>query len=133
MHMSVKASAGPVWMSGVGAKAEDICSWRGFLRLDPKQSSVRASQIETLWNVLALNHSGLMPADLITLAYFSVSSAISFPKSAGEPASTVPPRSASRALILGSARAALISLLSLSTISVGAFLGAPRPNTELAS
>ena len=37
-------------------------------------------------------------------------------------------RSASRALILGSARPALISLLSFSTISAGVFLGAPRPN-----
>ena len=72
-------------------------------------------------------HSGLMPANLITLPHFSVSSAMSLPKSAGEPASTVPPRSASRALILGSARPALISLLSLSTISAGVFLGAPTP------
>ena len=48
-------------------------------------------------------------------------------ESAGEPASTVPPRSASRALILGSARPALISLLSLSMISVGVFFGAPTP------
>ena len=40
----------------------------------------------------------------------------------------MPPRSASRALILGSARAALISLLSLSMISAGVFLGAPTPN-----
>ena len=38
-----------------------------------------------------------------------------------------PPRSASRAFILGSARAALISLLSLSTISAGVFFGAPTP------
>jgi hypothetical protein len=59
------------------------------------------------------DHSGLMPANLITLAHFSVSSAISFSKSAGEPGSVVPPRSASRALILGSARAALISLLTV--------------------
>jgi tripartite-type tricarboxylate transporter receptor subunit TctC len=54
-----------------------------------------------------------------TLPHFSVSSAISFPKSAGEPGSVMPPRSASRALILGSARAALISLLRRSTISAG--------------
>ena len=39
----------------------------------------------------------------------------------------MPPRSASRAFILGSARAALISLLSLSMISAGVFLGAPTP------
>ena len=68
-----------------------------------------------------------MLAARITLPHFSVSSAMSLPKSAGEPASTVPPRSASRALILGSARPALISLLSLSTISAGVFLGAPTP------
>src|SRR5262249_53420634 len=79
------------------------------------------------------DHSGLMPADLITLAHFSVSSAISLLKSAGEPASPVPPRSASRALMLGSARPALISLLSLSTISAGVFLGAPIPYQTLAS
>src|SRR5262249_15421005 len=78
-------------------------------------------------------HSGLMLAARITFAHFSVSSARSFPKSAGESASTSPPMSASRAFILGSASAALISLLSLSTISVGVFLGAPRPYTELAS
>ena len=41
----------------------------------------------------------------------------------------VPPRSASRALIFGSASAALISLLSLSMISVGV-LAARRPRTS---
>src|SRR5262245_8931616 len=80
------------------------------------------------------DHSGLIPADWITLAHFSVSSAMSLPKSAGEPASTVPPRvSVRRALILGSARPALISLLSLSTMSAGVFLGAPTPKKVLAS
>src|SRR5262245_28042046 len=74
------------------------------------------------------DHSTLMPANLITLAHFSVSSAISFPKSAGESASTSPPMSASRAFSLGSASAALTSLLSVLTISGGVFLGAPRPN-----
>src|SRR5262249_17040778 len=77
--------------------------------------------------------SALMPANLITLAHFSVSSAMNLPKSAGEPASTVPPRSASRALILGSARAALIPLLSSSTISFGVAFGAPTPNQKLPS
>src|SRR5215210_4978245 len=52
---------------------------------------------------------------------------MSFLKSAGEPASTVPPMSATRALILGSARPSLISWLSLSMISAGVFLGAPTP------
>src|SRR6266446_1660391 len=63
----------------------------------------------------------------MTLPHFSVSSAMSLPKSAGEPGSTVPSRSASRALILGSARPALISLLSLSMISAGVPFGAPTP------
>ena len=40
----------------------------------------------------------------------------------------VPPRSAIRAFILGSARPALISLFSFSMISAGVFLGAPTPN-----
>ena len=62
-------------------------------------------------------HSALMLAARITFAHFSLSSTTSFPKSAGEPGTTVPPRSASRAFTLGSASAALISLLSLSTIS----------------
>jgi hypothetical protein len=52
---------------------------------------------------------------------------MSLPKSAGEPGSAVAPHSASRAFILGSARAALISLLSLSTISAGVVRGAPMP------
>src|SRR5262249_43381 len=77
--------------------------------------------------------SPLMPANFTTLAHFSVSSAISFPKSAGEPTSGVPPKSASRALIVGSARPALISLLSLSTMSAGVFLGAPMPVHKVAS
>src|SRR5438128_1743929 len=74
-----------------------------------------------------------MPANLITLPHFSVSSVISLPKSPGEPRSRVPPNSASRALILGSVRTALISLLSLSTISAGVPVGAPAPHQELAS
>src|SRR5262249_40490548 len=78
-------------------------------------------------------HSGLMFAVLITLPHFSVSSAMSLPKSVGEPTSGVPPRSASRVVILGSARPALISLLSLSTISAGVVFGAQTPNQLLAS
>src|SRR5215831_213887 len=78
-------------------------------------------------------HSALMFAARITLPHFSVSSAINLTKSAGEPGSTVPPKSANRAFILGSARAALISALSLLTISAGVFLGAPMPYQPLAS
>src|SRR5262245_2969770 len=85
-----------------------------------------------LWNIGAV-HSGLMPANLITLAHFSVSFAMNFPKSAGVIGIGTPPRSASRALILGSARPALNSLLSLSTISAGVPFGAPTPYQVLAS
>jgi hypothetical protein len=73
------------------------------------------------------SYSGLRPENLTTLAHFSVSSAMSLPNSTVDPASTVLPRSAIRAFILGSARAALISLLSLSTISAGVFFGTARP------
>jgi len=68
-----------------------------------------------------------MPANLTTLAHFSVSSAISLPKSVGEPGSTGEPNSANRALSLGAANPALISLLSLSMITTGVFLGTPTP------
>src|SRR5262245_2946003 len=78
-------------------------------------------------------HSAFMPENLTTLAHFAVSSTMSLAKSAGEPASVMPPRSASRAFKLGSARQVLISVLSLLTISVGVFLGAPTPNHALAS
>src|SRR5207244_9592360 len=78
-------------------------------------------------------HSGLICAARITLAHFSVSSARSLPNSAGVSASGVPPRSAKRAVILGSARAAAISLLSLSTMAAGVFLGAPSPSQSPAS
>src|SRR5215467_589097 len=79
------------------------------------------------------DQSALTPANFTTLADFSVSSARSLLKSAGEPGRTVAPNSASRAFILGSARAALISLLSLSTMSAGVFFGAPTPVQKLDS
>src|SRR5262249_14262590 len=57
--------------------------------------------------------SGLMLRVRMSLPHFSVSSAMSLPKSAGESASTSPPKLASRASNFGSASAVLISLLSL--------------------
>src|SRR5262245_38178374 len=69
------------------------------------------------------NYSALMLAARITLAHFSVSSAMSFPNPAGVSGSGTPPRSSSRCFILGSARAALISLLIISTMSDGVLLG----------
>ena len=55
----------------------------------------------------------LMLAARISWPHFSVSSTMNLPKSAGEPTSVVPPKSASRPLILGSASAAFVSSLSL--------------------
>src|SRR5262245_55980518 len=90
---------------------------------------------ETLWKICrdCPDQSALTPANFTTLPHFSVSSAMSLPKSAGESASTWPPRSARRAFILGSARPALISVLSLSTISAGVSRGAPMPVQKLNS
>src|SRR5262245_23596701 len=79
------------------------------------------------------HQSALMLRARMTLPHFSVSSAMSLPKSAGETTSGVTPKTASRAFILGSARPALISLLSLSTMSAGVFLGMPTPYELLAS
>src|SRR5262249_33543854 len=87
----------------------------------------------TTLRVGSLDYSAFAPEDLTTLAHFSVSSAMNLPKSEGEPANTAAPRSANRAFNLESARPALISLLSLLTISAGVSLGAPMPATALAS
>src|SRR5262249_1175221 len=78
-------------------------------------------------------HSGLIPADLITLAHLSVSSAIIFANAVGDKASGVAPRSESWALIWGSASTALTSRLSLSMTAIGVFRGAPKPCHALAS
>src|SRR5215813_15492396 len=80
-----------------------------------------------------VTHSGLMLAARMTLAHLSVSCAMSVPKSVGEPAMAVPPSSANRALIFGSASPALISRLSLLMTARGVFFGAPRPNHPLIS
>src|SRR5262249_8002729 len=80
-----------------------------------------------------LRQSGLMLAVWITFPHFSLSAAMNLPKSAADPGRSLPPCSARLAFIVGSASAALISLLSLSTISAGVALGAPTPNQMLAS
>src|SRR5262249_12381572 len=79
-----------------------------------------------------LVYCALMFAALITLPHFSVSSAMSLPKSADDGASAVAPRSVRRALMLGCARPALISLFSLSRISVDVSLRPAAPSRVLA-
>src|SRR5262245_2292438 len=78
-------------------------------------------------------YSTLAPENLTTFAHFSVSAVCSFQNSAGVPGIGVPPSSASRSFIFGSASAALISRLSFATISLGVPLGAAMPNQALAS
>src|SRR5262249_22109788 len=78
-------------------------------------------------------YPALMLSAWITLLHFSVSSAMKLPKSAGDSANTVPPKSASRAFNFGSARPTLISLLSLSMTSTGVLFGAPTPYHALTS
>src|SRR5438477_5665296 len=65
-----------------------------------------------------------MPANLITLPHFSVSSAMSLPNVAAGPGSGTFPRSARRAFSLGSTSPALTALFSTSTISAGVLRGA---------
>ena len=74
-----------------------------------------------------------MLAARITLAHFSVSSAMSLPKSAGEPIKHRAAQVGKPCLDLGVGEARVDLLLSLSTISAGVFLGAPTPNQALAS
>jgi hypothetical protein len=65
-----------------------------------------------------------------TLPHFSVSSAMYFPKSAGEPTSAMPPKAASRAFGLASASITSMSRLSLSMTSAGVPFGAPTPYAQ---
>jgi hypothetical protein len=71
-----------------------------------------------------MGHSALAPENLTTLAHFSVSSAINFPNSVGVIGMGSAPRPLIRALSCGSARPAVILLLSLSMIAAGVPLGA---------
>jgi hypothetical protein len=75
-------------------------------------------------SIIRRDYSSLIPANLITLAHFSVSSAIVLAKSAGEPDASLKPHVASCALICESARTVFISPLSLSTIAAGVPCGA---------
>src|SRR6516225_1656993 len=74
------------------------------------------------------SYSALMPVVRITLPHRSVSSAMSLPKSAGEPGMALASSASSRALMVESASTALTSRLRLWTISADVFLGAPRPD-----
>src|SRR5262249_5352470 len=79
------------------------------------------------------NQFGFARENVITFAHFSVSSAMMLANSAGETAIGVPPVSARRFFRCGPANAALALALSFSTTSPSRFLGAPVPDTALAS
>jgi hypothetical protein len=86
----------------------------------------------TRLGVRALNQFGLLPESLTTFAHVSISAAMSLANSAGEPASGVPRVRARRAFISGSAKAALISLLSVATIPAEMLLGDRAARTAIA-
>src|SRR5262249_51253927 len=79
------------------------------------------------------SYSGLMPADLITLANFSVEIGTRLPEGGRRPGKPGAAHPGDRGFDFGSVRPTLISLLSLSMISAGVFLGAPTPCQPLAS
>src|SRR6266436_818881 len=82
----------------------------------------------------ASDHSGLMPANLITLVHLSIFSAMNLVNSSGELGGTATaPRSANRCLMTGSSTAALVCLLSVAMISGGVPLGTPKPIQPAAS
>ena len=70
---------------------------------------------------MGLHQSGLMLDSRITFSHFLVSSNMNFPKSEDVINIGSAPKPISRALLVGSASTALISLLSLSTTSAGVF------------
>src|SRR6516162_3963778 len=87
-----------------------------FIRRDVQQQSSPRFAERDLWNIRLLKqpHSDLMPANLITLAHFSVSSTTNFSNSEGVMDIGATPRSTSRPEILGSASPAFITPLSRS-------------------
>src|SRR5262249_19069366 len=96
-----------------------------------RDRDLRAHAVEA--EAVVSDQSGLAAENFTTLAHFSVSSATYFPNSAGELVISVAPMVSKRSFTLGSARIALIVVLSLLMISGGVFLGAPTPYHALAS
>src|SRR5262245_60272588 len=116
-----------------GARITASGRLRARLGLRDGWHRIRISGVTEYSAGIASDHSALMPADLITFAHFSVSAAMCLPNSVGGPPNGVAPRSASRACILASDRAALIALLRVSITSAGVLLGAQKPPQKLAS
>src|ERR1700730_143539 len=114
----------------------DLQARRLPLGFDPKRPSDTVRLTDVMKHSAGMRigvHSALMLATRITLAHFSVSAAIDFPNSTDVIDIGSTPKPASRAFIIGSAAAALISLLSLSITAAGVSFGAPTPYHWLAS
>src|SRR6478672_239795 len=102
-----------------------------LLRLGPDVTT--GSRNGRLWNN-SREHSGLIPANLITLVHFSIFSAMNLANSFGELGGTATtPRAANLCWMFGSSTAALVCLLSVAMISGGVPLGAPKPIQAAAS
>src|SRR5262249_57101601 len=95
-------------------------------------AAIRGTERYGVW-AEGRHYSALMLAARITLPHFSVSSAMSFSNSAGDIGIGTLPSSARRALIFSAARAALISLVSVTPISSDVPFVAPMPCHVLAS
>jgi hypothetical protein len=92
-----------------------------------KDGAATCRRLAEFMEYLGADSPRLMLAVRITLPHFIDFVVMSFPNSAGKPASTMLPRSANRAFNMEESSTALIALLSLATISAGVFLGAPIP------
>ena len=120
-------SAGPPQIADIARRG-----WHG--RKVPTSGLCRRSPNWNLWNVRP-PEPALLRLDVGRPDHLGPFGLLGdqLPKSGGEPAITVPPRSANRALNSGSAWPALISLLSLSTIAMGVSFGETTPAQKLDS
>src|ERR1700693_6021477 len=101
--------------------------------MDGRKAGFRVRRTEFVeCQACSRDHSGLILPARMTLPHLSVSAAMRLPNSPDVIGIGAPPVWASRALILESARPALISVLSLPTISTGVSLGATMPYQVLA-
>src|SRR5215468_696758 len=97
-----------------------------------RKIGIAAAMKAMILKIIVHSQCRLLRAQM-TLPHFSVSSAMSLLKSAGEPASAELPKSASCAWKLASARLALTCVFNLLMISAGVVLGAAMPYHPLAS
>ena len=81
----------------------------------------------------AMRQLGVTPEAFTTLDHFSTSEAMRLPKSSGVPGMGLPPSSARRSFIFGSASARFTSAFTFSMTARGVPLGMPSPNHAEAS